>query len=175
MYVLDPNGFIYTVYKHTGLHGIKLPYGPIKPDCILQLIYLKTFQLLTLYIFLSNSRMSNPSTSNSVHCTELWTCFRPRWTVGHERIFRFLEIETPLRPEQQLLNTSIIEWVMNQKLSGSRDLFKNLSKHVYRSMKGKKKSSQPIFGPRVEPGNSRKQSSNVNHSIIRSQQTDKVF
>ena len=39
MYGLVRYGFIYAVYGHTGLRGIKLPYGPIKPDCILYFIY----------------------------------------------------------------------------------------------------------------------------------------
>jgi hypothetical protein len=76
MFMLGRYGFIYAVYRHTGLRGIELPYGPVKPVCILHFIYLRTFQLVTLYIFLSNSGMSNPSASKTVHCKELWACLR---------------------------------------------------------------------------------------------------
>jgi len=82
MYVLGPYGFIYAVNRYTGLREIKLSYGPNKPVCFLHFIGLRIFQLLTFCIFLPNSHMNKPSASNSVHCTELWTCFRPRWIVG---------------------------------------------------------------------------------------------
>jgi len=44
MYMLGPYGFIYAVYRHTDLRGIKLPYGPINGErTILRVEYLLMF------------------------------------------------------------------------------------------------------------------------------------
>ena len=44
MYMLSPYGFLYTVYGHTGLRGINLPYGPINGErTVLGVEYLLMF------------------------------------------------------------------------------------------------------------------------------------